>query len=195
MNARLWILIAGLVAALGCADSHGGVADGAVDEVDATVGEQDSGPDCVWDLTNGNNCKVCAADATCGSPKYTDHMNGTVMSSCCGLVWQQVVDDTGGDGFGGYTFDEAKTYCEALTLAGAGWRLPTMPELFSLVVLGQTPESPPIDRVAFPNTPADSFWSSSPAIGTTFVAWSAAFSYGGPGTEDMTLTNHVRCVR
>jgi len=240
MNARHWILIACLVAGLGCggddaaADSgtsvggkggtggmgvagsggsggssvtgSGGSSSGGSGgsggtgaSGSSTSGSGGSGggnsTDCAWEQDNQNDCNLCANDTSCGAPKYTDNMDGTVTWPCCGLVWQQVVDDKGSDGTGRYTWVDAKTYCAGLALAGGGWRLPTIEELWSLVVIGQTPREPTIDRTAFPNAPSDFFWSSSVYVGEVNTAWLLNFNDHYSDYDDISDENRVRCVR
>jgi hypothetical protein len=71
-----------------------------------------------------------------------------------------------------------------------------MAELVSLVALGQTPESPAIDRTAFPNTPTTGpFWSCSPWRGSDQSAWNLYF-YDGTQTGNLaTSPRNIRCVR
>ena len=190
MNVR-WLLIAGLVAGLGCGD--GGANDGTAGSAGNPGSRGDT--DCVWTADNANMCKVCAADATCDAPSYTHNGDGTVTSSCCGLVWQQVPGMWDFDDEERFTWDEAKTYCAGLVLAGGGWRLATSAELTSLVVLGQTPEEPTIDRTAFPETVAEYFWSSSPAVGLSGYGWYVYFGNGSSSYYDPSNTGRVRCVR
>jgi len=69
-------------------------------------------------------------------PAYVDNGDGTVTDSVTGLVWQQS-PDTDGDGDidsqDKLTFDEAQSYCGALSLGGANdWRLPSISELYTL---------------------------------------------------------------
>lgn len=174
--------------------------------------QPDAGTDCEWDIGTGldngkqnlNMCKVCEDDASCDAPTYIDNGDGTVTSSCCGLVWQQVVDEEGGDGSGQgsgrYQLAGAMEYCAGLTLAGGGWRLPTIEELHSLVVPGQTPKEPIIDRTAFPDTPPDYYWSSSTYIptlsGSTYsYVWVCTFWHGTTTNGATHSLNYVRCVR
>lgn len=126
--------------------------------------------------------------------RYTDNRDRTVTDSRTGLVWQQTVDV---DVF--RTWDDAKTYCADLPLVGGGWRLPARHELQSLVVLGQTPMKPTIDRVAFPNTPdtlLDFFWSSTPYVdAAASVAWAIHFADGKSEYIGHVYAHRVRCVR
>ncbi|MFC9947971.1 sigma-70 family RNA polymerase sigma factor [Streptomyces pratensis] len=85
---------------------------------------------------------------------YTDLGNGTVRDNVTCLVWQQ--DAAAGT----YTFSDAKQYCADLDLAGGGWHLPSRIELTSIV--DTTRSGPAIDPTAFPGTPVQFFWTSSP---------------------------------
>jgi hypothetical protein len=128
--------------------------------------------------------------------EYRDAGNGTVAFDICGsvsLLWQQVVDA------GPFTWDEADAYCANLSLAGAGWRLPTKIELMSLVDLRGG--SPTIDPVAFPDTPAEYFWSSTLGedCGTCTInagsPWVVSFADGSSSTGSPGGAPRVRCVR
>jgi hypothetical protein len=114
--------------------------------------------------------------------------NGTVYDTKSKLTWQQTVSSTR------YSWAEAKTYCAGVgaSLGGAGWRVPTVKELLSIVDFSQT--SPAIDRNAFPSTPAEGFWSSSPFAGSSSAAWSVYFG-GGASDNVVSNTLSVRCVR
>jgi hypothetical protein len=96
-------------------------------------------------------------------------------------------------------FDDAATQCAAL---GAGWRVPTVNELSTLV--DEQPHleddngalvEKAIDANAFPGTPVDNpYWTSSVVAGTTDVAWDVAFSSGATFQAVRTTANYVRCV-
>ena len=88
--------------------------------------------------------------------------------------------------------DNANTYCAGLSLGGSGWRLPTLTELESIV---DTAYRPTIDPTAFPSTPADWFWTSSPYVGSSGFGWIVYFNYGSSAYDDTASTNRVRCVR
>jgi hypothetical protein len=113
--------------------------------------------------------------------------NGTVYDIKTKLTWQQALPSTT------YSWAGAKTYCAGLSLSGAGWRLPTVKELQTVVDESQS--SPSIDLNAFPSTPSDWFWSSSPLAGSSSTAWLVHFYDGNTTYDDAALTMYVRCVR
>jgi hypothetical protein len=115
---------------------------------------------------------------------------GTVYDTKTRLTWQQ--------GFSASTmaWADAKTYCAGIgsTLAGTGWRLPTVKELGTLVD-NSLVNGPLIDLTAFPNTPSTWFWSSTEQAGTTNIAWLVAFANGSSNISYKTSNIEVRCVR
>jgi hypothetical protein len=157
---------------------------------------------------NGSN--VCAADYPCQdlTPDYTCRGQfadwvpsdspttlaggfGLVADSRNGLVWQAVVDGNT------YTWAAAKAYCAGLTSATIGpdgwvWRLPTRAELVSIVDV--TRNNPAIDPTAFPSTPTESFWSSSPTARSPSSAWLVDFRDGSSAYLDTSIAIGVRCV-
>ena len=73
------------------------------------------------------------------------------------------------------------------------WRLPTEEELQGIVASSGNPK---IDTTWFPNTRASWYWTSSPYVGYSGIAWSVNFYYGvvgGSNRDDSYL--HVRLVR
>lgn len=60
--------------------------------------------------------------------------------------------------------DEGKHYCEALTLAGRDWRLPTAAELRTIAVRDTYGGEAAIDLSIFPRTPPAAFWSARPQL-------------------------------
>jgi hypothetical protein len=52
-----------------------------------------------------------------------------------------------------------------------------------------------IDQTAFPGTPAESFWTSSPYAGSSGYAWRINFFYGVSNDDDVGISYRVRCVR
>lgn len=125
-------------------------------------------------------------------------------ASATGLVWQRDGSGARAGCSGGVdggtdsltcTWAEAQGYCAALVLGGvSGWRLPARMELLTIVDFTVT--NPSIDLAAFPNTPAYSFWTSSPYAGSSGQAWCFDFSYGeGSVFNGVQYGNGVRCVR
>ncbi len=86
-----------------------------------------------------------------GPKGLRDLGDGTVYDPSTKLTWQQSYGSTT------YDWPGAKAYCDGLVLAGRKWALPTLDQLRTIVVMER---SPSIDSVAFPNTPAKDFWSS-----------------------------------
>jgi hypothetical protein len=118
--------------------------------------------------------------------------SGTVLDTKTMLTWQQVAPASQ------YAAVAAATYCSSLTLNGGGWRLPTIKELVSLVDFSVAPPGPTIDSQAFPNTPGDSFWSSTPAVyDLNMTGWFVTFNNGavlGQSTVSP-YVYYLRCVR
>jgi Protein of unknown function (DUF1566) len=83
---------------------------------------------------------------------------------------------------------------DVVARTGAGWRLPTVRELQTLVDPSRMAD-PRIDLTAFPTTPSAAFWSSSPVAGSPSLAWLVNFYDGFANTYDKTTMVDVRCVR
>jgi hypothetical protein len=104
------------------------------------------------------------------------------------LTWQRAVPNLV------LSFDAAATYCAGLTLAGkTGWRVPSLPELLTLVD-DRAEAAPLIDRVAFPETPSDAFWTASYFGGTPGLSWQVYFDRGNGLYGLPSATFRVRCV-
>lgn len=118
----------------------------------------------------------------------------TVYDNVTKLTWQRVPGAP-------MTWKNALACCQSLSLSGGGWRLPTVPELQTLVEMDKL--SPAIDTTAFPST-ADWFWTSTPyAFGPPSPsdgsgsgdAWSVSFNDGGSFHFVVSKPFYVRCVR
>jgi Protein of unknown function (DUF1566) len=124
--------------------------------------------------------------------------SGTVYDTKTKLTWQQAVSGT--YAWGGGSIETPGTpayYCSVLSLNGAGWRLPTVNELLSIV--DYSTSSPAIDPSAFPGTPSNLFWSTTLQHGDN-GQWAVDFSYGSVGWVYTTGSKgnsslNVRCVR
>jgi hypothetical protein len=131
---------------------------------------------------------VVVGRASTPAGRYTI-ANGTVYDTKTKLTWQQAIPSST------YTQAGAASYCSTLGLNGATWRLPTAKELLSIVDISVGAPGPTIDSSAFPSTPANFFWSSTPYAGTSGSAWYVGFDDGGTGYGVVSNTDSVRCVR
>jgi hypothetical protein len=111
---------------------------------------------------------------------------GLVRDTLTNLVWQQQVSTTS------MIWIAAQTYCSSV---GAGFRLPTVKELTSILDL--TRANPIYDK-AFPSTPAGTFWTSSLAAGSSGATWEIDLNYGSNGNSGVIGEGSrllARCVR
>jgi hypothetical protein len=129
---------------------------------------------------------VRGSSATAPSERYAI-ANGTVFDAQTKLTWQQEVSATAP-----FTWADAKTYCAELSLNGSGWRVPAVGELQTIV---DDSTNPSIDGAAFPMTPSEYFWSSSPVATDASRAWTCFFANGSTYSFAMTIPKYVRCVR
>ncbi len=135
------------------------------------------------------------------------------QDSKSGLFWQDDVQKTSIINWTdakAVVWSEAKSYCENLDLGGfRDWRLPTLPELFSIVDYSryQPAINPHIKNVA-----SGFYWSASEVVADTSgffsnlfsssdkkvkptQAWVIYFLDGSTETATFTTDGHVRCVR
>ena len=73
------------------------------------------------------------------------------------------------------------------------WRIPSRPELDSLVNFGRT--MPAIDTEYFPNTKNEFYWSRSATAGFKESAWAVSFQFGYAAALQRTNSRPVRLVR
>lgn len=147
----------------------------------------------------------CVVGSRCyPTSRFVVLAGGLAQDTLTGLVWQQDGSGTraGCSGSGNLTctWAEAQAYCTGL---GSGFRLPTVRELLSIVdftVASELPINPDlpvtlISHTAFPNTPAEEFWTSSPTADSSgdefIVTFDGGESYGSAVGDDY----RVRCVR
>jgi tRNA A-37 threonylcarbamoyl transferase component Bud32 len=108
----------------------------------------------------------------------------TLFDAQAKLTWQRT------PGPGAMTWSAAKAYCAR---AGNGYRLPDRSELTGL--LDVTRAEPPLDPQNFPTTPADAFWTASPAPDSAGGAWVVHFFSARVQPSPPGVPNRVRCVR
>jgi hypothetical protein len=131
---------------------------------------------------------TASAHANAPAGRYTAS-SGTVYDTKTKLTWQQTISPTT------YSFADATTYCTNLgaSLGGAGWRVPTIKELQTILDHSQV-SGPLIDTTAFPSTPLHYFWSSTPQVGTSSGPWVVDFGLGNVTLPGMSTSNNVRCL-
>ena len=122
---------------------------------------------------------------------YTrDDAKEVVIDNTTGLMWQ---DDAEAKTVSKNRQD-AKAYCQALTLGGyTDWRLPTIRELKSIVDRGRYK---PATDLVFQNVENYGYWSSTPDASGSGEIWGINFINGYTHLEGPWIsTHHIRCVR
>ena len=140
----------------------------------------------------------CAATA---QPFVVSADGQEVTDSATGLIWRRcaegMVFSLGACTGTASTFTHELALTRARTEAiatGVAWRLPNVKELSSIT--DKSLSKPAIDATAFPATPADVFWSSSPLIGQSAMAWHVSFFDGLVSVNTLRSTTlYVRLVR
>jgi hypothetical protein len=158
--------------------------------VDPSTGEASGG--------QGSTVRCVRGAPTQPSPHYTVN-GGTVLDNGTGLTWQKGYDPLPSLPNG------VANYCASLTLAGGGWRPPSVKELETLV--DDTLYSPAIDTSVFSIVAGDpAFYSSSTwnAVPMSMETWYVNYDDGSNGTGVNQLEtpiypvnnlHEVRCVR
>ncbi len=144
------------------------------------------------DYDDGYYQKGLATNFTRGSDIVIDNITG--------LQWQddekiktEAIDKT---------WNDAKTYCDNLTLGGYDdWRLPNIDELETIVDYGRYKNDTAGSKAAidpiFENINSNDlyYWSSTPSKSDASTAWAVGFNDGNDLADDKTTTGSVRCVR
>ena len=130
---------------------------------------------------------LLAAGCVWADAPFTVSADGTeVTDGRTGLVWRRCAEGmaaTGGTCTGTastFTHEQSLTRArDQATSTSVAWRLPNVKELASIA--DRSRSIPAIDTVAFPATPANAFWSSSPNVGSAGFAWYVGFYNGNVG--------------
>lgn len=77
--------------------------------------------------------------------------------------------------------------------ATPAWHLPTKDELMSIV--DKTAKKPAIDKLAFPDTPANVFWAANPGSTDNLTAWIVNFKNGKVFANTHNSKFYLRLVR
>jgi hypothetical protein len=121
------------------------------------------------------------ADTGQAQTRYSYSVNGAeVTDNKTGLIWQRCsVGQAWSAGTAmctgtaaTYTHEAALNYAKTQT----GWRLPNVKELYSIT--DKTRSDPVVDVTAFPATPSNWFWTSTPYAGDPSYAWYVSFGNG-----------------
>jgi len=156
------------------------------------------------------SCDNEVTTITATTTHLTDNNNGTVTDPETGLIWkkcnegQTFIPTLGGICAGGigtlFTWQAALQRAQDVNAGAEGesfsqtdWRLPNIKELASIVELRC--ENPAINNTVFHNTPASSFWSSSPFAPGSSSAWGISFGNGSDNVSSKDLNGFVRLVR
>jgi hypothetical protein len=141
------------------------------------------------DVSGRFSVRCVREDRAAPSPRPRYEVGGDdVLDVATGLRWQRAVSG------GAASFEVARQYCAGLDLGGQrSWRVPTLPELLTLI--DERATSPMIDRVTFPGTPGEPFWTSSTFANGKELAWYVRFDRGDGLYGRLIETFRVRCVR
>ncbi|RRD38924.1 DUF1566 domain-containing protein [Comamonadaceae bacterium OH3737_COT-264] len=104
--------------------------------------------------------------------------NAEVQDTETGLIWARCSVGQSWDGSACTGTVSEMTHEAALAHAKgqAGWRLPNVKELSSLLDRGCS--APAIDATVFPNTPGNWYWTATPSAGDPANAWDVYFGNG-----------------
>jgi len=128
---------------------------------------------------------VKGAPSNCSSPRF-EVQQDEVHDLGTGLIWQQAVASD-------------LTWSAALQHCPAGWRLPSLTEIQTIV--DDTRQNPAIFPMfnntssGLNGTPNPVFWTSSPFAGDSSQAWYDTFYHGHSSPQTVDLQSFVRCVR
>ena len=123
----------------------------------------------------------------------TSEASDLVLDLVTGLEWQRGVDLGPGES-GGFVWNAAANHCDELVQGGhEDFHLPTRLELVS--ILDPSTTDPAIDTDAFPDTPSEAYWTSTPVAADTESAYYANLFFGYTSSNLKTYEQFVRCVR
>ena len=130
--------------------------------------------------------------------RFTTVFTGAVRDNNTGLVWEKAPDAT----TPGPAWGVAARYCANKNVGGTrGWRLPSLPELASLI--DPSLAAPYVPASAFtiggnPGVQSAGYWSATTRLGVPTDAWFVNFNDGNVSNDnkaDSTSPYHVWCVR
>ena len=123
------------------------------------------------------------------SQRFVVLLDGAAVTDVqTGFIWEQSPDFFYG------AWAEAIAHCQAKTVGGqAGWRLPTIKELASLIDSSQKDPALPSGH-PFGNIKSSIYWSSTPSETDDIVAWHVSFFTGEVVTDQKSQTRRAWCM-
>ena len=174
MGVSLGFLVTGIQAQSGSLEPPGSAVDGLGDPVPTTQTQPS------WDQT------LPVAE------RFVLVMGGAaVLDKNTGLVWEQSPQTTT------HMWASARFQCIRRGVGGQmGWRLPSIPELTSLVVPGNPAGGPDLPAGhPFSNVQSNLYWSATTSADDPPFAWVVSFGSGDAVTFSKTGNFFVWCVR
>lgn len=155
--------------------------------VDFSDGGTSIYPDYYFGGTSASLYVRCVRGGNYPDQSFVDNGDGTVTENATGLTWEK--EDSGV-----MTWDAAIAYCESSRLGGyEDWRLPNIKELSSLT--NDMWDNASRDKIFFPDTTADSYWSSTSYAFEPKTALYVYFMWDYNGRSSKDTLSYVRCVR
>jgi hypothetical protein len=127
----------------------------------------------VWGCATSRSVEAQVMDGQ-GQPRFTKAANGVITDRVTGLDWYVGQENT---------WHQAKAWVENLTVAGGGWRLPTMAELKAIYQKGASANN--MDPL-FQTTVA---WAWSSELRNAWSVWGLAFYNNLVGWHSMNYGN------
>jgi len=132
---------------------------------------------------------LSASAESSSSQRFVVLLDGAAVTDVqTGFIWEQSPDFF----YGAWT--EAIAHCQAKAVGGqAGWRLPTIKELASLIDSSQKDPALPSGH-PFGNIKSSVYWSSTPSETDDIVAWHVSFFTGEVVTDQKSQTRRAWCM-
>lgn len=143
----------------------------------------------VSNLNNKYQVRCVSGASTWSALSFTDNGDGTVTDAATATVWEKAPSATCKPNC---TQADAAAYCAA---KGAGWRLPTVPELLRLVDHSVAAPGPTINSTLFPATTSGVYWTATPYRLTDGTYRYVTFYGGGTFAQNATDRGSVRCAK
>jgi hypothetical protein len=142
-----------------------------------------------WNGKNAKDSAKCVRGTALSGTLTASDSGLTVYDSRTNLTWQRTVDGTK------YAWLDAISYCNSLSLESmAGWRLPTVKELQTLIDVGNG-KNPPTISPLFPTGHEVDMWTASPSPATPSSSYTVNMFNGSSVSQPTSNLLQIRCVR